>query len=106
MMMQGQTRKDEDLGFGLFILALLVANVVPSIIIYQVLWWTGAAQRDMLLHCNDRSEVVAHALLLTWGTWAVIGLAALTWKAKTFQSLVFRSVWLIFVSFGVYRGFF
>lgn len=100
------SKVSEDGEFGLSILALLAANAVPTAIIYNVLWVTGAAQRDMATHCNDRGEVVAHALLLTWGVWVVVGLSVFTWKAKTLDLLVVRCVVLLAVAAMVCRGFF
>lgn len=102
----GKTNEDDGFGFGLLVLALLAANAIPTVIIYNVLWVTGAAWRDMAANCNDRGEVVAHALLLTWGVWAVVGLAIFTWKAQTLSSLIGRCVFLVFMGSWVYRGFF
>lgn len=104
--MRSEKEKEDDRGFALCGLALLAANAIPTAIIYNVLWWTGAAQRTMTLHCDDRSEVAAHALLLTWGVWLVVGVAVATFKAKNMSSLVLRSMWLVLLGAWVYQGFF
>jgi hypothetical protein len=96
----------KDWGFGLSILALLAANAILTVVIYNVLWLTGAAQQDMAAHCNERGEVVAHALLLTWGVWLVVGLLVATFKAKTLSSALLRGVLLVTAGAWVYRGFF